>query len=217
MMMFDHPQLGRVNFTAAAMPDNPDAQVDQTIALMRRYALEDSRSPQIAADVRHALGTMDTGRWRTTAGWPLEALFTWVKHKIRFTQDADLGQPLEQAGVLPAGNPVVEVLIRPVDISLGAGHGDCDDFSMYLAAMLCAVGIPCSFATVAADPAIPGQYSHVYVVAYPDGPSGRGSHQRIPMDTSHGPYLGWEVPNQYGKLREWPICGQVPGGADWRV
>ena len=82
--------------------------------------------------------------------------------------------------------------------------GDCDDFSMYLAALLTANGIACSFITVAADGHAPDQYSHVYVVAYPDG-------ERVACDASHGKYPGWEVPNAFGKIREWE-CADNGGG-----
>ncbi len=80
---------------------------------------------------------------------------------------------------------------------------DCDGFTSYTAALLRSRGVPCNFATVAADAREPGRYSHVYLACYP--PTGR-----IALDTSHGPYPGWEAPNVYGKKREWPI-----DGPDW--
>jgi hypothetical protein len=77
---------------------------------------------------------------------------------------------------------------------------DCDGFAMYTAALLQAHGIRSSFVTVAADPEQPDRFSHVYVVAYTsDG-------ERIAMDTSHGPYPGWEV-GRYSRIEEWPVDG----------
>ncbi len=84
-------------------------------------------------------------------------------------------------------------------IRSGAKHKeDCDGFTSYLAALLIALGVPCSFATVAAHKEDPSIYSHVYVVAYPNG-------QRVPLDSSHGEYPGWEAPNEFNKFREWPV------------
>ncbi|MES2124071.1 MAG: hypothetical protein V4503_05225, partial [Gemmatimonadota bacterium] len=56
-------------------------------------------------------------------------------------------------------------------------------------------GIPCKFCTVAASEIAPDQYSHVYTVAYPNG-------ERVPMDTSHGKYFGWQAPNWF-RRQEW--------------
>src|SRR5258707_12680979 len=90
---------------------------------------------------------------------------------------------------------------------------------MYGAGHLVAHDIPCSYATVGADREMPDQFTHVYLVAYQnDGPYGG---MRVPLDLSHGPQLGWEVPNRYGKFQEWPVnrgmgvmgWGLVAGGA----
>jgi hypothetical protein len=79
---------------------------------------------------------------------------------------------------------------------------------MYVAALCESAGIPCGFVTVAADPADPSQYSHVYAVAYPKDEFGR--RVRVPIDASHGEYAGWEVPDRFNKRKEWMIGGFMP-------
>ena len=65
-------------------------------------------------------------------------------------------------------------------------YGDCDDFSMFAASLLRAtnVGIV-KFAICKVDNQ--QHYSHVYVVWYPN------HMQRIVLDCSHAPYMGWEA------------------------
>jgi hypothetical protein len=119
---------------------------------------------------------------------------------IHFTRDEVTGAGIQ--GLDLGDDAVIETIIRPIDmaryVDAGMALGDCDDFSMYLAALLKANGVPCAFATVAADGEAPDQFSHVYVVAYPDG-------QRLPLDASHGQYPGWETENRFGKYAEWPV------------
>jgi hypothetical protein len=192
MMAVCHPEMGNVHMSIAQIGDDPDTQVENTIAYMRQYAIEDAATPEIRIDVSRAckpLGSQYDPEARCAALW------RWVKNKIQFKQDRDLSAPLERAGL--ARHPVVEVLVRPIDISRGASAGDCDDFSMYLASLLTASGIPCSFVTVAADPHQPENFSHVYIAAYPNG-------RRIPLDSSHGEAPGWEVPYP-SRIEEWPV------------
>lgn len=78
------------------------------------------------------------------------SLLAWVKRKMKFVRD-------------PEG---VEALHDPIAIAIAIQRnqipwGDCDDFSMYLAALLKAVGLPAMFRAVGFS----GRpLSHVYVV-----------------------------------------------------
>lgn len=191
--MIQHPDFGAapVNYESQSLSDSPDTQVAQTIDVMSRLVREDS--PYMQAD---AVEAMQLG-----GGDPLTGVFEYVKGRMKFQQDEHTAREVPQS----VGCPVVEVLIRPRDLSRLCkeqpnGVGDCDDFSMYCASLLACLGIPCSFATLAADDDMPNAYSHVYVVAYPNG-------VRVPMDCSHGERVGWEAPNRFGKLREWPVDG----------
>jgi hypothetical protein len=34
----------------------------------------------------------------------------------------------------------------------------------------------------------------------------------VAVDVSHGPYVGWEAPDHYGKKQEWAV-----GGSGWKA
>lgn len=177
-----------LRWEAAVTSDDPDEQVEHAIALMSGYVRADSHTPELLKDAAQAV----------PAGVdPIQGIYDFVQRRIRFQRDEVTGAPI--AGL--TGLPIVEVLIRPRDMAtIYERVGDCDDFSMYTAALLRAHGIKSRFVTVAGDPQEPGAWSHVYVAAYPEG---RG---RIPMDVSHGGYPGWEYMEGAGPRKtEWPI------------
>lgn len=187
-----HPALGQtVNYSVSEVPEGGDGQTSAVIGMMSRYAVEDSSTREIQLDAQRALADNPTLA-------PEEAVFWWVKRRIRFVRDEETVVPFgDQGGVM------VEALIRPVDMSTMAGdkQGDCDDFSMYTASLLLALGIPAAFVTVAASPGN-NDFSHVYVAAYPGG-------RRVPLDTSHGDRPGWETPRAH-RIKEWEV-----GGIGW--
>lgn len=192
MPVVNHPAFGggSVNYRASVLSDDPDEQVSETIALMRRYVVEDA--PALRREAEAALAA-------TPGESPESAVWRWVRSRVSFVDDLTTARPLGNLDI-----PVVEVLIRPVDLSAMCSSGgcrrvgDCDDFSMYVAALLASLGRRVSFVTVAADPAAPQQFSHVYVASYP--PEGG----RVALDASHGPSAGWETPNAW-RRHEWPI------------
>jgi hypothetical protein len=186
-----------LKYTVEQIPDNSDAQVAATINRMCQYVNEDCQSYPIKHDAQVALSADPSN--------PLGCVHNFVRSRMRFTQDEKIAQPY--GWLLPRDgkdNYFVEALKRPVDVSMeyaGTGEpveGDCDDFSMYCAALLKAIGIDCCFATVGANSENPQVFSHVYCVAYCRG-------KRYAMDCSHGQYASWEVENKYGKFCEWPI------------
>lgn len=186
-----HPLLGAGEVTGAMeLGPYPDSQVAQTIDLMRERVREDAANPEFQAYAARVLGGT-TGMDAATLAWQ------HVKGVVRFHRDEELGGGLS--------DDTVEFIIRPREmakfVERGQACGDCDDFSMYLACLLETAGVPCAFVTVAADERAPGQYSHVYVRAYPENA------EAIALDASHGAYPGWEVPNAFGKIREWPVKG----------
>lgn len=194
----NHPAFGNVNVEETLLPDDPDGQVAATIAMMRRYAVEDSASPAVIADAQEAVGGSGDG---LTQRRKAALVFHYVRNRLSFVEDTALSAPtgLER----PGDPPIVEVLVRPRDMSVmgkGSGQrrlGDCDDYSMYVASLLLALGVRSSFVTVAADGREPRRFSHVYVAAYPDG-------ERLAIDASHGSYPGWETSNVY-RVQEWPV------------
>lgn len=194
-MRIFHPAFGEVlNYSAVAVGDDPDEQVAATIDLMRRYVREDCQSPEIQAIAQSI---------RAEGGDPAQSLFARMKRDIRFVNDDELSSAFRTS----PDSPIVEVLIRPVDLArLGLKAGDCDDWSMYCAAVLRCLGYRTAFVTVAADPRDPRAFSHVYVAAYQNG-------ARIAMDTSHGKFAGWEVPDaRITRKEEWDMDG---GGLCW--
>ena len=190
MAVIAHPTLGIVNYRVDAVSEEPDQQVADTIRLMRDYVREDWNHPLVVNDAARAYSEY-------SGGDVIEAVFWWTKRQLRFVEDELTAQPFDFR------DSVVETLIRPVDMAAladGRKLGDCDDYVMYAAALLKALGVESRFVTLAADHRDPTRYSHVYLAAYRDG-------WRIPLDVSHGPYPGWEAPNQYDKRREWAIFG----------
>jgi hypothetical protein len=206
-----HDRLGAVRFSVRELGAWPDAQVGQTIGLMRQRVSEDAQAPEFQQWAGGVCGN----------GTQLEQVanaYAHTKGSLRFERDELNAARLAGTGINP--DDVIEVIIRPLDmkryVELGLSVGDCDDYSMYLAALLEAVGIPCAFVTVAADATAPYQYSHVYVAAYPhiDGTS-----IRIPLDASHGSAPGWEAEQavEVRRKTEWGISGGIAGGLEWMV
>lgn len=189
-----HPTLGQVKYAVTEVPTGGDGQTAAVIGMMSQYASEDSKHPIIISEAQEAVASRPDIP-------PYEAVFWWVKGRVRFVRDEETVMPWQKDTV----SPVVEALIRPVDMVVMCNGGsscqrigDCDDFSMYTASLLLALGIPASFVTVAASQDS-DDYSHVYVAAYPGG-------VRIPLDTSHGGYPGWET-RQARRITEWPVGG----------
>lgn len=191
---FNHADFAQpITYEAMTLPeDSGDAQVTATVGMMRRYALEDSRSSPVASLAHALLSECEDGRAY------LQAVFNAANERMYFQRDEVTGAPI-------AGDDTVEVLLRPVDVLTlsdpGAGirvPGDCDCFSMFVAALLLAGGVDCAFATAGASAKAPESFSHVYVVAWPQ------TKYRAVVDASHGTGIDWEAPN-YGRYQEWPV------------
>jgi hypothetical protein len=202
-VVVEHPLLGAGRVVGVReLGPHPDSQVEQTVDLMRERVREDAADPGFQAYAVDVVG----GRTGMAAA---ETAWRHVKGVIQFHRDEELGNGLSGFIGGKAAGDTVEFIIRPREmarfVANGRACGDCDDFSMYLAGILEAVGVPCAFVKVAADERARDQYSHVYVRAYPDG-------EEIALDASHGAYPGWEVPNMYGKLRVWPVAECGGGG-----
>ncbi len=197
--------LGTLNMEATLTGDDPDGQVADTINLMSEYVRADAHSPEV---IKEAVAIAPIG---SDPAEVVDGVFWYVKRLISFQHDEVTAAPITSrlAKFGLSDIPVIEILIRPRDMltwrqDTGRGQvGDCDDYAMLTAALLRVHRIPSCFVTAAADPRVPGQYSHVYVAAFP--PSGR-----IALDTSHGAYPGWEVENASRK-EEWPIDAGLMG------
>ena len=194
--LVEHPDLGLCSYRLTQVSDDPDTQVSQVIDFMRGYANEDARSPIIKNDcaMARSVGTGD----------PLQDTWNYLSRRagyrgMQFQRDEVTAAPCD----LDRWNPIVETLIRPCDQALlPRPVGDCDDFAQYGAAHLICNSVPCSYATIAADPEYPRMFSHVYLVAYPK--VGPYAGMRVPMDLSHGHHLGWEH-GEIFRIAEWPL------------
>lgn len=172
----NHPS---VVATQATNPRDTDVSTADTIALMDQYANEDSRHPIViraAEEIRDSYNLGSDSREKDIS----KAVFQYVKDHVRFVEDETTLNKL--FGI----DSDVELLIRPSRLlSMRNAMGDCDDFSMLTKSLLLALDVNSSYITVAADKAKPRKWSHVYVLT---------DREQIPVDTSHGKYLGWEAP-----------------------
>lgn len=195
-----HPLFGQdLHYSAQVVPDDPDEQVAATVRLMCQYAKEDATSPEIQREAQELIA--QCGRDRLTL---IRQVWWKVQKKIQFLRDESTAQPLDSLfNTAKSGVPIVEVLIRPRDMSAMQNRrvGDCDDYSMYCASLLIALGIDCSFVTIAGNSKDPDHFTHVYVAAYPFGFAG----QRVAVDASHGPYCGWEGKKPGARCAEWKV------------
>lgn len=192
-----HPQLGHVRFQLHELGNCPDGQVAKTIGVMQDRTDADSKDPDFKYRAASLIGASSQVN-------QVAAIHNHARNGIRFQRDELTGAGV--SGIDLGGEQLIEVIVRPVDmaryIDQGVAEGDCDDFSMYCAALMRCLGIECKFATLAADGRAPEQFSHVYVVAYPRDE--QGNKVRMACDASHGEFPGWEAPNRFGKLKEWP-------------
>ncbi len=189
-----HPSFGHeINVDVGELSEDPDTQVAQVIDMMLDYSDADSKDAGVYNDALRgcALGGGDC----------LSGNFQDVKNSIQFVQDEDTAEPFTAW----LNGPIPEVLVRPVDMRrMAYPQGDCDCFATTLRARLKALGIPAGFVTVAVDPEDPTRFSHVYNVAdCSHGKCGPMWSGRVPLDSSHGDYPGWECPNPFGKRQEW--------------
>lgn len=141
--------------------------------------------------------TVDADRFRQFAAAPWASIWWWVKHQVKFVHHQRLlvewlGAPDE-----------LQLLIRPdALLKMSEPKGDCAVFTTLVCAMLDCCGLAWEIVTVAVDPRQPGIYSHVYPrVILGDG-------RRIPLDSSHGKYPGWEVPAEAMSAKQvWGMDG----------
>jgi hypothetical protein len=152
----------------------------QTIDLMRHLideAVADANFVRFAVDlVRSVPAYNDLGEAQT--------IYKWVQGHIRFTKD-----------------PVTKEKLYPPQELLKIRAGDCDDISMLMAALLIAIGYPARLITLAANPASPDEFSHVYV----EGEIPPGSGGWLPMDAARSDAEFGVAPPSYSRKRAWSL------------
>jgi len=145
------------------------AGIQHTLSVMRMLVNRSFTHELIRAQAAHAIQHCSPGNRVCQQA----SLMAWVKRKMRFVRD-------------PEG---VEALHDPIAIAIAiqkgqVPYGDCDDFSMYLAALLKAVGLPATFRAVGFNG---GSLSHVYVM-------GAGNTKLDPTRDLWNPGLGELLP-----------------------
>jgi hypothetical protein len=169
---------------ASADPDTATAQTIRIMCGHVKRAASDPLLQQTAAQAVSQFGglagdTQDSALQAACAAW------WWHKLYVKFLlHDLFIWNKLGEQGHLQ-GLISPEILIRMKD-----PEGDCAIFSMGIAAMLQAFGIPYEFVTVKVNRREPHEYGHVYLYAV------TGDGRRIPLDASHGDYPGWQVPSR---------------------
>jgi hypothetical protein len=177
---------------------NPDTATAQTVSFMCGLVAGAAKSPAVQAIAQDAverfgpLGSYDpaanesveTGApW--SAGYLARAVFWYARFIIgRLHHD-------EFKAMVSAFPEKKQLLIAPDALLLSdAPHGDCSAFTMAICALLRCLGVGYEMIAVAASPADPSLYTHVYPRAILE------SGARLPLDAHAGDAPGWEVPKQ---------------------
>ena len=155
-----------------------DAGTAQTIDLIRRAVHAGLSNPTVRATAGEILRNVPAYNDRAAA----EAIFNWVRQKIRFTND-----------------PVGHETISSPDWTINHGIGDCDDINaVLLPTLLMVVGYPVRLVTLSNDPSDPSRFSHIYAEVEING-------QWIPLDAARpGATFGTTV-NRYLRKRVWSL------------
>jgi hypothetical protein len=128
-----------------------DAGTAQTIAMIRRLvdeAKRDERVNRTAIEMVRRGGAFGYDKMRQ-----MRAIYNGVLRSIGYVPD-----------------PVGKELLRPAYVILQVGAGDCDEINaILLPALLESIGIETRIITIAAHPAAPDQFTHVYCEANVNG------------------------------------------------
>lgn len=187
--------LGRVVSIehTTANPWNTDISTAQTIHQMSHLVNAQFYSALVNEAVNDATANLpDSASDEEIA----RAIFWWVKRHVQFSEDEELMH--SQLGI-KTEDLDKELLIPPTTLlQMPVPTGDCDDFSMLVAAMLKNVGMRVKFVTIAADESMPWKFSHVFVRTKDD----KGNW--VSLDASHGPYPGWQTKQNF-REQEWDV------------
>jgi hypothetical protein len=167
-----------------------DVETAQTVAMMDELSEKDAAHRSVIEATHKALA--DAGLTMECAPRDKAAAIYWfLKRTIRYVPT-------------PGTSPLVDqTLIPPASLlAMPDPEGDCPQFSMLAAAMFRVCCMESFFKTIAADPAYPATYSHIYNVVK------IGPDEFMPFDSSNGPAPGAEYARPL-KRRIWPQLRKV--------
>jgi hypothetical protein len=176
MMRLDFAHTGTLTFPLAG----GDRGVEQTIDAIRMLIDDGVKS---AAVNRRALDYIrGAGNYDDLA--KVRAVYEGVLRDFQYVMD-----------------PVGKETLRPADVILEVGAGDCDDLNgVLLPSLLSTIGYPVRLVTVASHPSFPEDFSHIYCDVYVGG-------QWIPLDVARpGTSFGTEPERQFRK-QIWEVNG----------
>jgi hypothetical protein len=124
-----------------------DRGVEQTIVLIRQLVDDAVKDPFVnrkAIEILQAANVSSFDRKEKC-----RALYDWVARNFLYVED-------------PVGPFGPKETLRPVRALLDIRAGDCDDYTVCLAALCGTIGIPTRAVTIAADPMGPREFTHIY-------------------------------------------------------
>jgi hypothetical protein len=162
-----------------------DVETAQTVYMMDELAERDAPTRTVISATHEALSAAGL-QLDSDAEQKARAIYWYLKRTIRYVP-------------IPGTSPLVDqTLIPPASVlAMPDPEADCPQFSMLASAMLRVCCVPSNFKTIAADPAYPDTYSHVYNMV------DLGNGQYLPFDSSNGPAPGAEYSHP-SKARVWP-------------
>jgi len=196
-------QNGHFGSTASAAPvrhvviGGGDLGIYQTVRLIKQKAAEGTREPIVIRTVQSILQGLPSGSTQTDQS---KALVRWWMAHIKYRHDDDMSWTEEglkwiNINACPQRYKQCEAVEMVADVPqiLAQGYGDCDDFVTGLGSFHSIAGIQWCPVVVALDPSIPGEFSHIYLIANLDG-------SLVPIDAVNvrEPW-GWEAPNPMRK------------------
>lgn len=183
------------------VPEDPDEACAATVQRMGEHIRKAADSPSFQAFARGAVRNFGGATlFGCAPGDPLSdpraiayAVWAWCKRNLKFIHHSKLMRwylGIDNGYQLLIAPDVIVAALQSGDpgIRERGRRGDCAIYTMMECAMLTACGVPCEVVTVAVDRQQRDVYSHVFCYAVmPDG-------RRLPLDASHGPHPGWQVP-----------------------
>jgi hypothetical protein len=175
-----NPQPFAPNGTISYPLADGDAGTAQTVALIRRLVEEGKRDEMVnrtAIEMVRRGGAFGYDKMRQG-----RAIYDGVLRGIGYVPD-----------------PVGKELLRPARAILEVRAGDCDEINaILLPALLESVGIEARLVTIAAHPAAPSEFTHVYCEANIDG-------RWIPMDAARKGARWGNTPSRAFRRRVWSL------------